>query len=134
MIFARNSGRSSGGHKQKTQQSTKYSFQYTSWPRDFEMLEGLSCCGSRSSTCCPRHLVSDFTWLIVVHCNILCCTCWNWLKLSHAERMSIGQPPSRPYLVLAPRDGKGGGPPWWRGPEFTLPRENLRVILRINFA
>jgi hypothetical protein len=57
MIFARNSGRSSGGHKQKTQQSTKYSFQYTSWPRDFEMLEGLSCCGSRSSTCCPRGIL-----------------------------------------------------------------------------
>ena len=78
--------------------------------------------------------VSDFTWLIVVHCKIVCCTCWNWLKLSHAERMSIGQPPSRPYLVSAPRDGEGGGPPWWRGPEFTIQRENLRVILRINFA
>jgi len=68
-IFALNRGRPDERYEAKTQQSTIYSFEYTSWARVAALLEGSECCGSLTSTSLQRHflniLLVFFTWLIV---------------------------------------------------------------------
>ena len=67
------------------------------------------------------HFVCGFTWLIVVHDIISCCTCRNQVKLSHMKRNGIGRRSECAHLVSTPCGSGDDGPPWWRGPGITLP-------------
>ena len=115
-IFALNRGRPDERYEAKIQQSTIYTFEYTSWARVAALLEGSECCGSLTSTSLQRNFFEHFVSLFyMVDCydhDISCCTFAVELKLSHTKRMGIGRPSVCPYLSSAPCISGSRGPPW----------------------